>query len=262
MLARLFNITRFKRPASCRTEQEDPSAHEPDAGLARLIPSVVRGDVKPKTAHTVAYLVQTLAQAIHISQDEYINAFGTDGWRKSIRNSVKYNHDYRFPPAAEPQPQPAQPQTQVPQPAPTLPSSPPQPAAITSPAPPRLAKPRLRNPLRYPQVVIPSAARNLLLPLPPPRQRRPRCSLPPSHFKPALRPIRPLSPNLSPRRPCLKRQCPPTIQPRRRAIPTSLLQPLHPLGSARRPPPIATRTSTSTTTTVSSSTASPFRCNT
>jgi hypothetical protein len=111
-----------------------PTAHEPDAGLAHLIPAVVRGDVKPKTAHTVAYLVQALVQAIHISQDEYINAFGTDGWRKSIRNSVKYNHD-RFPPAAEPQPQPAQPQTQVPQPAPTLPSSPPHPPQ--SPALPR-----------------------------------------------------------------------------------------------------------------------------
>jgi hypothetical protein len=39
--------------------------------LARLIPAVVRGDVKSKTAHTVAYLMQTLLQAIHISQHEY-----------------------------------------------------------------------------------------------------------------------------------------------------------------------------------------------
>ena len=30
--------------------------------LARLIPAVVRGDVKPKTAHTVVYLMQTLAR--------------------------------------------------------------------------------------------------------------------------------------------------------------------------------------------------------
>ncbi len=123
------------------------SACDLSTALGRLIPAVVRGDVKPKTAHTVAYLMQTLMQAIHISQDEYINAFGTDGWRKSVRNSVKYNHDYRFPPAphrsgglqaatapqpehpAQPQPQPAQPpahaqkpakpQTQPPQPAPS-----------------------------------------------------------------------------------------------------------------------------------------------
>ena len=45
--------------------------------LARLIPAVVRGDVKPRTARTVAYLAQTLMQAIHIGQHEYINAFGT-----------------------------------------------------------------------------------------------------------------------------------------------------------------------------------------
>jgi hypothetical protein len=103
------------------------SACDLSTALARLIPAVVRGDVKPKTAHTVAYLMQTLLQAIHISQDEYINAFDTDGWRKSIRNSVKGNYNYRFPPDPKPeksqslQPQlhPAQRQTQPPQPAPS-----------------------------------------------------------------------------------------------------------------------------------------------
>jgi hypothetical protein len=57
------------------------SASDLSTALARLIPTVVRGDVKPKIARTVAYLFQTLLQAIHISQDEYINAFDTDGWR-------------------------------------------------------------------------------------------------------------------------------------------------------------------------------------
>src|SRR6266851_5270786 len=92
------------------------SACDLSTALARLIPAVVRGDVKPKTAHTVAYLVQTLMQAIHISQHEYINAFGTDAWRESVRNSVKSNYDYRFPPDPEPE-QPEPPQTQ-PQPHP------------------------------------------------------------------------------------------------------------------------------------------------
>ena len=73
------------------------SACDLSTAMARLIPAVVCGDVKPKTAHTLAYLVQTLVQAIHISQHEYINAFGTDGWRKSVRNSVNGNYDYRFP---------------------------------------------------------------------------------------------------------------------------------------------------------------------
>src|SRR5713226_120206 len=115
------------------------SACDLSAALARLIPAVVRGDVKPKTAHTVAYLAQTLMQAIHISQHEYINAFGTDGWRKSVRNSVNGNYDYRFPPGPEPeqseslQPQPAQPQTQAQQPPSAPPSNPPQPAAVAHP---------------------------------------------------------------------------------------------------------------------------------
>src|SRR4029077_16894575 len=56
------------------------SACDLSTALTRLIPAVVRGDVKPKTARTVAYLLQTLLQSIHISQHEYINAFGTDGW--------------------------------------------------------------------------------------------------------------------------------------------------------------------------------------
>src|SRR5258707_15601545 len=79
------------------------SACDLSTALARLIPAVVRGDVKPKTAHTVAYLAQTLMQAIHISEQEYINAFGTDGWRKSVRNSVNSNYDYRFPPDPAPE---------------------------------------------------------------------------------------------------------------------------------------------------------------
>jgi hypothetical protein len=103
------------------------SACDLSTALARLIPAVVRGDVKPKTAHTVAYLMQTLLQAIHVSQHEYGEAFGGDGWRQAIRNSVNHNLDYRFPPAPrsgvlpagpaqQPEP-PGQPQPQ-PQPAP------------------------------------------------------------------------------------------------------------------------------------------------
>src|SRR5260370_14388913 len=84
------------------------SACDLSSVLGRLIPAVVRGDVKPRTARIVAYLAQTLLQTIHISEQEYINTFGTNGWRESIRDSVNYNHDYLFPlrptPAPDPQP--------------------------------------------------------------------------------------------------------------------------------------------------------------
>jgi hypothetical protein len=101
------------------------SACDLSIALARILPAVVRGDLKPRTGHTVAYLAQTLMQAIHLSKHEYINAFGTDAWRNSVRNSVDGNYDYRFPPAPKPEqsasPQPAsaseQPDSPQPQPA-------------------------------------------------------------------------------------------------------------------------------------------------
>src|SRR6266700_589890 len=92
------------------------SACDLSTALGRLIPAVIRGDVKPKTAHTVAYLAQTLMQAIHISQHEYCEAFSSDAWRKSVRNSVNGNYNYRFPP--DPKPDSAPEQSESPQPHP------------------------------------------------------------------------------------------------------------------------------------------------
>jgi hypothetical protein len=97
------------------------SACDLSSALARLIPAVVRGDVKPRAARTVAYLAQTLLQSIHVAQHEYINAFGTDGWRQSVRHSVNSNSDYLFPftpseaEGPAPQPAPGQPADQAPQ---------------------------------------------------------------------------------------------------------------------------------------------------
>jgi hypothetical protein len=109
------------------------SACDLSTALGCLIPSVVRGDVKPRTARTVAYMAQTLLQSIHISQHEYCQAFGADAWRTAIANSVHGNHIYRFPPhrtgglhAGVPQqPQPAQP-----------PASNPRPTSVPGPQPP------------------------------------------------------------------------------------------------------------------------------
>ena len=111
------------------------SACDLSTALSRLIPAVVRGDIKPRLARTVAYMFQTQLQAIHIAQHEYINAFGTDGWRKSIRNGVNANYDHRFPTALEPQqpapPTPPQIQTQPPIPAQASSQSPAQPTPRT-----------------------------------------------------------------------------------------------------------------------------------
>src|SRR6266704_6131776 len=70
------------------------SACDLSAALGRLLPAVVRGDIKPRSARTLAYLSQTLAQTIHLAEHEYTNAFGTDSWRRTVRNSVRQNFNY------------------------------------------------------------------------------------------------------------------------------------------------------------------------
>ena len=116
------------------------SACDLSTALAHLIPAVVRGDIKPKLARTVAYMFQTLTQTIHISQKEYADAFGTGGWRRAVRNSVNGNSDYLFPPdpksAPEPKPPapPATPKTPPEQP-PPAPAPPSQPCPAPAPAP-------------------------------------------------------------------------------------------------------------------------------
>ena len=59
------------------------SACDLTAALGRLLPAVVRGDIKSRSARTLAYLSQTLAQTIHLAEQEYINALGTDSWRRA-----------------------------------------------------------------------------------------------------------------------------------------------------------------------------------
>src|SRR5260370_18259092 len=50
------------------------SACDLSTALARLLLAGLRGAVQPKTAHTVAYLMQTLIQPIPASHHEYTNA--------------------------------------------------------------------------------------------------------------------------------------------------------------------------------------------
>src|SRR6266480_3484988 len=63
------------------------SACDLSSALGRLFSAVAQGQIKPKTAATLAYLAQTLVQAIPIAQHEYINAFGSDYWRRTVSSS-------------------------------------------------------------------------------------------------------------------------------------------------------------------------------
>jgi hypothetical protein len=63
------------------------SACDLSSALGRLFSAVAQGQVRPKTATSLAYLGQTLLQSIQLAQHEYINAFGTDSWREAICSS-------------------------------------------------------------------------------------------------------------------------------------------------------------------------------
>src|SRR5260370_881681 len=88
------------------------SACDLSTALGRLIPAVLRRDVKPRTARTVAYLAQTTMQAIHLSKHEYIHAFAADAWRQSVPNSVNYTH-YHLHPRTHSPPLPPSPRSHI-----------------------------------------------------------------------------------------------------------------------------------------------------
>ncbi len=110
------------------------SACDLTSALGRLLPAVARGDIKPRTASTLAYLAQTLVQALHLAQHEYINAFGTDGWRRTVRNSVNQNFNYGKPAPPDNRAQtPAHPPAAIqPQARPQPPSPPHSPSTSTA----------------------------------------------------------------------------------------------------------------------------------
>jgi hypothetical protein len=99
------------------------SACDLSSALGRLFSAVAQGQMKPKTATTLAYLGQTLVQTLHLAQDEYINAYGTDSWRETIRTSHEQSADHMSPDPPSPplESTPAPPES-APQPAPPQPA--------------------------------------------------------------------------------------------------------------------------------------------
>ena len=58
------------------------------SALSRLFAAVAQGHVKPKDAANLCYLGQTLSHLVPLAQNEFINAFGAESWRKSIRAAL------------------------------------------------------------------------------------------------------------------------------------------------------------------------------
>jgi hypothetical protein len=65
------------------------SACDLSAALGRVFSNTAQGKIKPRTAATLGYLGQTIAQLIPRAQFEYTSAYGTDAWRAAIRNSAE-----------------------------------------------------------------------------------------------------------------------------------------------------------------------------
>ncbi len=75
--------------------------------LASLISAVAQGNIKPKTASTLAYLSQTLLQSVHLAEHEFREAFGWTCWRDAIRCSFTVSTPDPKPESApEPAPNP------------------------------------------------------------------------------------------------------------------------------------------------------------
>lgn len=65
------------------------SACDLSAALGRVFSNTAQGKIKPRTAATLGYLGQTIAQLIPRAQREYIHAHGIDAWRDAILSSVE-----------------------------------------------------------------------------------------------------------------------------------------------------------------------------
>jgi hypothetical protein len=85
------------------------SACDLSSALGRLFAAVAQGQIKPKTASTLAYLGQTLVQNLHHAQHEYINAFGANSWRDTIRIAYDQTNQHFSPAPKAAPPEPASP---------------------------------------------------------------------------------------------------------------------------------------------------------
>ncbi len=76
-------------PVGCSGGSSDPPARWPRAPVSS---QGQRG-----ICFSPLYLGQTLVQTLHLAQDEYINAYDTNSWRETIRESHEQSADHMSP---------------------------------------------------------------------------------------------------------------------------------------------------------------------
>jgi hypothetical protein len=68
------------------------------AAMSQLFAAIAQGHLKHKTANTLAYVGQTMAQTLRLSQQEFISAYGAQAWRAAIRDAVTTAHSHNSSP--------------------------------------------------------------------------------------------------------------------------------------------------------------------
>src|SRR5437868_9786376 len=85
------------------------SATSLSLALSRTLAATAQGQIKPKQAAIIAYLSQTLMQAIQHAGHEYVQAWGHEAWRQAIRSC--FGPPIQPAPPPPPDPPPAQPES-------------------------------------------------------------------------------------------------------------------------------------------------------
>ncbi len=67
------------------------------SAMSQLFGAIAQGHIKPKTANTLAYVGQTIAQTLRLSQQEFIAAYGAPSWRAAIRDALTTAHSHNDP---------------------------------------------------------------------------------------------------------------------------------------------------------------------
>jgi hypothetical protein len=71
--------------------------------VSRVFEAVAKGQLSPKTARTLAYLAQIMAQTIPLAQHEFVEALGHEDWAAAVTESFPSEGNPRYDDAPDEQ---------------------------------------------------------------------------------------------------------------------------------------------------------------
>jgi hypothetical protein len=96
--ARAVSSERVGRTLAATLSHNYITACDLTTALSQLFAAIAQGHVKPKTANTLAYVGQTIAQTLRLSQQEFLAAYGAQAWRAAIRDALTATQPRNDPP--------------------------------------------------------------------------------------------------------------------------------------------------------------------